>query len=65
MGEHIHVLGVANDHFSRTSRVWQSRFLAVMCVFLYEAGSESRFFARLRVSKSQFVVYRFELLVTL
>ena len=34
-------------------------FLAVMCVsqsrFLYEGVSESRFFARLRVSKSRFI----------
>ena len=44
-----------SQNFSRSSRVWQSPFLAVMCVFLYEAGSASRFSARLRVSKSRFV----------
>ena len=45
-----------SQNFSRISRVSQSRFLVVLCVsqsrFLYEGVSESRFFARLRVSRT-------------
>ena len=61
-------LGLAKIIFVEFRRSRSLVFSAVMCIsqsrFLYEGVSESRFFARLRVSKSRFVCLFFFLMTS-